>query len=163
MVDAYRPPWAKEQLDRGLRLQRGGGSLTGSTKSRCLVITCLPWDIAGFSDVKLPLVLALFMGLPAQRVQVQTLSRALRSHPHASQPKSQNTKQKQYSNKINKDFKSGPHLKKKERVVVKVSLSLLHLDCLQLTIIHVPKWHILGVLVRNPFTVSKTWRNLEIF
>ena len=36
--------------------------------------------------------------------------------PHASWPKSQNIKQKQYSNKFNKDFIDGPHpksLKKK--------------------------------------------------
>ena len=31
---------------------------------------------------------------------------------HASQPKNQNIKQKQYYNKFNKDFKSGPHKKK---------------------------------------------------
>ena len=29
--------------------------------------------------------------------------------PHASWPKKQNIKQKQYCNKLNKDFKSGPH------------------------------------------------------
>ena len=29
--------------------------------------------------------------------------------------------------------------------------------------IHVPKWHILGRLVRNAFTVSGRWWNLEIF
>ena len=33
--------------------------------------------------------------------------------PHASQPKNQNIKQKQYCNKFNKDFKNGPHQKKK--------------------------------------------------
>ena len=32
--------------------------------------------------------------------------------PHASQPKNQNIKQKQYCNKFNKDFKNGPHQKK---------------------------------------------------
>ena len=31
--------------------------------------------------------------------------------PHASQPKNQNIRQKQYSNKFNKDFKNGPHQK----------------------------------------------------
>ena len=31
---------------------------------------------------------------------------------HASGPKTQNTKQKQYGNKFNKNFKNGPHLKK---------------------------------------------------
>ena len=38
--------------------------------------------------------------------------------PHASGPKNQNIKQKQYCNKLNKDFKNGPHqkiLKKKKR------------------------------------------------
>ena len=29
--------------------------------------------------------------------------------PHASQPKNQNRKQKQYYNKFNEDFKNGPH------------------------------------------------------
>ena len=32
--------------------------------------------------------------------------------PHASQPKNQNIKEKQYCNKLNKDFKNGPHQKK---------------------------------------------------
>ena len=32
--------------------------------------------------------------------------------PHASLPKNQNIKQKQYCNKFNKDFKNGPHQKK---------------------------------------------------
>ena len=32
--------------------------------------------------------------------------------PHASRPKNQNIKQKQYCNKFNKDFKNGPHQKK---------------------------------------------------
>ena len=30
--------------------------------------------------------------------------------PHASQPKNQNIKRKQYCNKFNKDFKNHPHL-----------------------------------------------------
>ena len=33
--------------------------------------------------------------------------------PHASWPKNQNIKQKQYCNKFSKDFKNGPHQKKK--------------------------------------------------
>ena len=33
--------------------------------------------------------------------------------PHAWWSKYQNMKQKQYCNKFNKDFKNGPHLKKK--------------------------------------------------
>ena len=32
--------------------------------------------------------------------------------PHASQPKNQNIKQKQYCNKFNRDLKNGPHQKK---------------------------------------------------
>ena len=39
--------------------------------------------------------------------------------PHASRPKDQNIKQKQYCNKFNKDFTKGPHqknLKKKKKV-----------------------------------------------
>ena len=35
--------------------------------------------------------------------------------PHASRPKNQNIKQKQYCNKFNKDFKNGPHQKKKKK------------------------------------------------
>ena len=34
--------------------------------------------------------------------------------PHASRPKYQNIKQKQYCNKFSKDFKNGPHQKKKK-------------------------------------------------
>ena len=33
--------------------------------------------------------------------------------PHASRPKNQNIKEKQYCNKFNKDLKNGPHQKKK--------------------------------------------------
>ena len=35
--------------------------------------------------------------------------------PHASWPKNQNIKQKQYCDKFNKDFKNGPHQKKKKK------------------------------------------------
>ena len=35
--------------------------------------------------------------------------------PHASGPKDQNIKQKQYCNKFNKDFKNGPHQKNIKR------------------------------------------------
>ena len=35
--------------------------------------------------------------------------------PHALGPKNQNIKQKQYCNKFNKDFKNGPHQKRKEK------------------------------------------------
>ena len=43
-------------------------------------------------------------------VQVQSLVREL--IPHALWSKDQNIKQKQYWNKFNKDFKSGPYQKK---------------------------------------------------
>ena len=33
--------------------------------------------------------------------------------PHASRPRNQNIKQTQYCNKFNKDFKNGPHQKRK--------------------------------------------------
>ena len=35
--------------------------------------------------------------------------------PHASRPKNQNIKQKRYCNKFNKDFKNGPHQKKRKK------------------------------------------------
>ena len=35
--------------------------------------------------------------------------------PHNSQPKDENIKQKQHCNKFNKDFKNGPHPKKKKK------------------------------------------------
>ena len=51
-----------------------------------------------------------------QAVQIQSLVGKPRIWPQVFwtlQPKSQNIKQKQYCNKFNKDFKNGPHLKKK--------------------------------------------------
>ena len=45
--------------------------------------------------------------------------------PHASWPKNQNVKQKQYCNKFNKDFKSGA-IKKKENLKKKKDHSLRH-------------------------------------
>ena len=36
--------------------------------------------------------------------------------PHASLPKNQNVKQNQCCNKFNKDFKNGPHQKKKRNL-----------------------------------------------
>ena len=45
--------------------------------------------------------------LPMQGVQVQSLVRKLRFHE-----KIKHIKQKQYHNKFNKDYKSGPHQKK---------------------------------------------------
>ena len=50
--------------------------------------------------------------LPVQGVWVQSLVGELRSHmPHSQ--KYQSIEQKQYCNKFNKDFKNGPHQKKK--------------------------------------------------
>ena len=46
--------------------------------------------------------------LSMQALQVRSLVGELRSHTPRSQ-KTQNTKQKQYCNKFNKDFKNGPH------------------------------------------------------
>ena len=40
--------------------------------------------------------------------------------PHDSWPRSQNIKQKQYCNKFNKDFKNGPHQKKKKIFKIKI-------------------------------------------
>ena len=39
--------------------------------------------------------------------------------PHASRPKNQNIKQKQYCNKFNKDFKYDPHFKKVFKKITK--------------------------------------------
>ena len=50
--------------------------------------------------------------LPMQGVWVRSLVGELRSHMPLSQ-KNQNIKQKQYCNKFNKNFKNGPHQKKK--------------------------------------------------
>ena len=57
-----------------------------------------------------------------QGVQVWSLVRELRSHMPRSQ-KTENIKQKQYCNKFNKEFKNGPHQKKKklETLIMKVS------------------------------------------
>ena len=50
--------------------------------------------------------------LPRQRMWVRSLVREISSHMPRRQ-KNQNIKQKQYCNKFNKDFKNGPHQKKK--------------------------------------------------
>ena len=52
--------------------------------------------------------------LPMQGVWVQSLVGVLRSHMALRQ----NMKQKQYCNKFNKDFKNGPHPKKKKNVAM---------------------------------------------
>ena len=49
--------------------------------------------------------------LPMQGVQVRALVRELR-YPIPHSQKKQNIKQKQCCNKLNKDFKNGPHKKK---------------------------------------------------
>ena len=45
--------------------------------------------------------------------------------PHASWPKNQNVKQKEYCNKFNEDFKTGPHEKKKKERKEEIS-QMLH-------------------------------------
>ena len=50
---------------------------------------------------------------PRQGVQVPSLLRKLRYHMAPGQ-KNQKIKQKQYCNKINKDFKNDPNIKKKK-------------------------------------------------
>ena len=51
--------------------------------------------------------------LPVKGVQVLIPGQGAKI-PHASRPKNQNIKQKQYCNKFNKDFKNGPQPKKKK-------------------------------------------------
>ena len=53
--------------------------------------------------------------------------------PHASWPKNQNIKQKQYCNKFSKDFKNSPHEKKtlkkrKEKEMTHIMLSFFKLE-----------------------------------
>ena len=43
--------------------------------------------------------------------------------PHASRPKNQNIRQKQSCNKLNKDFKNGPHQKKSSKKKKEISYS----------------------------------------
>ena len=45
--------------------------------------------------------------------------------PHASWPKSQHIKQRQYCNKFNNDFKSGPHHKKSFKKMVNFMLCIM--------------------------------------
>ena len=50
---------------------------------------------------------------PMQGTQGRSLVKELRSHTHMPWgQKSENVKQKQYCNKLNKDFKNSPHRKK---------------------------------------------------
>ena len=69
-----------------------------------LVVTCLSWlFFSSFPDRDFPGAPVVKTVLPMQGVWVRSLVRELRSHmPHG---KKQNTKQKQYCNKFNKDFK----------------------------------------------------------
>ena len=60
------------------------------------------WDFPGSPVVKTSPFNARDVGSPGQGDKI----------PHALQPKHQNIKQKQCSNKFNKDFKNGPHQKK---------------------------------------------------
>ena len=62
------------------------------------------WDFPGGPVVKTPPSSAGGVGsIPGRGAKIS----------HASRPKNQNIKQKQYCNKFNKDFKNGPHQKKK--------------------------------------------------
>ena len=69
-----------------------------------------------------PVVQWLRLCLPIQGVWVQFLIRELRScMPHSQKKQTKNVKWKQYCNKINKDLKNCPYLKKKklgQRVVI---------------------------------------------
>ena len=47
--------------------------------------------------------------------------------PYASRPKSQNIKQKEYCNKFNKDFKNGPHQKKKKKKKIRGTMIKIHI------------------------------------
>ena len=49
--------------------------------------------------------------LPSNAGGADSIPRRGAKIPHASRPKNQNTEQKQYCNKFNKDFKNGPHQK----------------------------------------------------
>jgi len=60
--------------------------------------------------------------------------------PYALWPKKQNIKQKQYCKKFNKDFKNGPHLKKKKKK--KTPLKYKE-NCLAETFIQFPKFKML--------------------
>ena len=57
--------------------------------------------------------------------------------PHASWPKSQSIKQKQYCS--NKDFKSDPHQKKKKKTLLKNEQQIIHKPC-QLSVKDVQIW-----------------------
>ena len=52
----------------------------------------------------------------AEGVQIRFLFGEVR-FPHASWPKHQNIKQKQYCNKFNKDFKNSPQQKKEKALI----------------------------------------------
>ena len=83
----------------------------------------MPWhnnnnrDLPGSPVVKTSPSNARVVGLiPGRRAKIS----------HASRPKNQNIKQKQYCNKFNTDFKNGPYLKtnnkKLQRCILKIPL-----------------------------------------
>ena len=75
---------------------------------------CHPWDFPGGPVVKTSPSKAGGAGsIPGRGAKI----------PHASWPKKQNIKQKQYFNKFNKDLKNGPHQKKNLK---KKKVSSLH-------------------------------------
>ena len=67
---------------------------------------CTPRDLPGGSVNKT---------LPSNAGGVGSTPGQVTKIPYASWPKNQNIKQKQYHNKFNKDFKSGPHQKNHEK------------------------------------------------
>ena len=78
------------------------------------------------------MVQGLRLCLPVQGVRVQSLIREQMA-PHASGPKHQNIKQKQYSDKFSKDFKDVPYqkiLKKKNKGKAVVFNAKLNVSCL---------------------------------
>ena len=52
---------------------------------------------------------------PSEAAGVDSIPRQWAKIPHASWPENQKIRQKQYCNKFNKDYKYGPHQKKKKK------------------------------------------------
>ena len=76
--------------------------------------------------------------LPSNTGDVSFIPGTRAKIPHASGPKNQSVRQKQYCSKFNKDFKNSPHQKKKEKKRPKESgqrtdsiLCLIHIPKLQ--------------------------------
>ena len=82
------------------------------------------------------------MTLPSNAAGVGSIPGRGAKIPHASWPKNQNIKQKQYCNKFNKDFKNGPHQKKSSK---KIAWSRVQ-ACIILNIKHFKENSYLGYL-----------------